>query len=76
MPDMAMAKLDTKPRTSVDMIVMQIIVNPLSGTHYKPKQAENLTCLDNQEIPRKPIRCMDMPRQCQAKPNTCRGVEQ
>ena len=42
-----MAKLDTKPRTSVDMHKMQINVNPLSGTHDKPTQAEKLTYLDN-----------------------------
>ena len=46
MPNMAMAKLDTKPRTSVDMRQLQITVNPLNGSDYKPRQAENLTCLD------------------------------
>ena len=55
MPSMAMAKLDIKPRTSVDMHNMQINVNPLSGMHYKPKQAENLTRLDNPRNTKKTI---------------------
>ena len=69
MPNMAMTKLDTKPRTCVDMHQMQITVNPLNGSHYKPRQAENLTCLDN---PRNVLKnkmhghAWTMPSLCQA----------
>ena len=66
MPGMTITKLNTKPRTSVDMQRVQITENPLSGTHHRPRQGESkpgrtLTCLDNGRKSKKLSKCMDMP---------------
>ena len=60
MPNTTLAKLETKPRISVDMHKIQITVNPLNGSHYKHRQTKKpdvpgqpkktsdaWTCLDN-----------------------------